>query len=99
MIDCSGLENCRTERYRGFESLSLRPEPEDVSLRAFLFNITPTFTPNFDVHPKYAKSPICQYTREILLSKQDPAEEKIKKAAPTIGTAFFAFISIALNML
>ena len=24
MVDYSSLENCRTERYRGFESLSLR---------------------------------------------------------------------------
>ena len=24
MVDCTGLENRRTERYRGFESLSLR---------------------------------------------------------------------------
>ncbi len=24
VVDCSGLENRRTERYRGFESLSLR---------------------------------------------------------------------------
>ena len=26
MVDCIGLENRRTERYRGFESLSLRKE-------------------------------------------------------------------------
>ena len=31
MVDCIGLENRRTERYRGFESLSLR------SLNAELF--------------------------------------------------------------
>ena len=27
VIDCSGLENRRTARYRGFESLSLRKTP------------------------------------------------------------------------
>ena len=26
MVDYSSLENCRTERYRGFESLSLRKQ-------------------------------------------------------------------------
>ena len=26
MVECTGLENRRTERYRGFESLSLRTE-------------------------------------------------------------------------
>ena len=27
MVECTGLENRRTERYRGFESLSLRQSP------------------------------------------------------------------------
>ena len=29
MVDYSSLENCRTERYRGFESLSLRKVLQD----------------------------------------------------------------------
>ena len=28
MVDCTGLENRRTERYRGFESLPLRKKKE-----------------------------------------------------------------------
>lgn len=30
MIDCTGLENRRTERYRGFESLSLRNDTKGM---------------------------------------------------------------------
>ena len=36
MVDYSSLENYRTERYRGFESLSLRKE-FSISLDFFLF--------------------------------------------------------------
>ena len=40
VIDCSGLENRRTERYRGFESLPLRNLKrkllDDSNLRFFL---------------------------------------------------------------
>ena len=34
VVDCTGLENRRTERYRGFESLSLRKKRK---LLGFLF--------------------------------------------------------------
>ena len=40
MVDYSGLENRRTERYRGFESLSLRQakrNPSGLQRVAFLF--------------------------------------------------------------
>ena len=36
MVDYSSLENCRTERYRGFESLSLRKKESNDNVR-FLF--------------------------------------------------------------
>ena len=39
MVDYNGLENRRTERYRGFESLSLRKEMEDVATDTFHFFI------------------------------------------------------------
>ena len=35
MVDCTGLENRRTERYRGFESLSLRFKADFTSKSAF----------------------------------------------------------------
>ena len=36
MVDYNGLENRRTERYRGFESLSLRQKESNDNVR-FLF--------------------------------------------------------------
>ncbi len=40
VVDCIGLENRRTERYRGFESLSLRKSRQEISywVSLFLFN-------------------------------------------------------------
>lgn len=41
VIDCTGLENRRTERYRGFESLSLRKtdvKTDNQYLRRFSFS-------------------------------------------------------------
>ena len=35
VVDCTGLENRRTERYRGFESLSLRKKKEAERLPFF----------------------------------------------------------------
>ena len=48
MVDYNGLENRRTERYRGFESLSLRNLPKCKSLilnglAAFFCLCSPTF--------------------------------------------------------
>ena len=48
MVDYNGLENRRTERYRGFESLSLRNLPKCKSLilnglAAFFSLCSPTF--------------------------------------------------------
>ena len=41
MVECTGLENRRTERYRGFESLSLRTEScKSQDLQDFFFIIT-----------------------------------------------------------
>ncbi len=37
MVDCIGLENRRTERYRGFESLSLRKEKGSYLTSFFVF--------------------------------------------------------------
>ena len=39
MVECTGLENRRTARYRGFESLFLRISPV-ILYRAFLINFT-----------------------------------------------------------
>ena len=39
MVECTGLENRRTARYRGFESLFLRLSPV-ILYRAFLINFT-----------------------------------------------------------
>ena len=33
VVDYSSLENCRTERYRGFESLSLRFRYSEMNIR------------------------------------------------------------------
>ena len=52
MVECTGLENRRTERYRGFESLSLRTEScKSQDLRDFFIIILAcpskiTFTTN-----------------------------------------------------
>ena len=35
VIDCTGLENRRTARYRGFESLSFRKSPGHIKSGAF----------------------------------------------------------------
>ena len=48
MVDYNGLENRRTERYRGFESLSLRNLPKCKSLilnglAAFFLSMFPIF--------------------------------------------------------
>ena len=48
VVDCNGLENRRTERYRGFESLSLRNPQIDKSLihnelATFCLRLSPTF--------------------------------------------------------
>ena len=40
LVDCTGLENRRTARYRGFESLSLRIEKRPL-MRAFCFGPSP----------------------------------------------------------
>ena len=37
VVDCTGLENRRTERYRGFESLSLRKKSGTTKLFLILF--------------------------------------------------------------
>ena len=43
MVDYNGLENRRTERYRGFESLSLRKEQSEwVALFSF-WSVESTF--------------------------------------------------------
>ena len=39
MVDYSSLENYRTERYRGFESLSLRKEFNDLFVELFFYVI------------------------------------------------------------
>ena len=39
VVDYSSLENYRTERYRGFESLSLRQIAQMGTLRAPIFSI------------------------------------------------------------
>ena len=39
MVDYSSLENYRTERYRGFESLSLRKEFNEKSLDSFFLEL------------------------------------------------------------
>ena len=40
MVDYNGLENRRTERYRGFESLSLRKSLLKFLSEGFFFYIT-----------------------------------------------------------
>ena len=42
VVDCTGLENRRTERYRGFESLSLRFKADFTSKSAFFYLYFPT---------------------------------------------------------
>ena len=44
VVDYSSLENCRTERYRGFESLSLRKKGVNQQLMRFAPFITPKFS-------------------------------------------------------
>ena len=44
MVDYSSLENYRTERYRGFESLSLRKEFNEKSLDSFSFYLNSVAT-------------------------------------------------------
>ena len=39
MVECTGLENRRTERYRGFESLSLRNRVLEIARFTGLFFI------------------------------------------------------------
>ena len=41
LVDCTGLENRRTARYRGFESLSLRNEEAPASAGVFHFQSFP----------------------------------------------------------
>ena len=36
VVDCTGLENRRTERYRGFESLSLRKKKKQTETQIYL---------------------------------------------------------------
>ena len=36
VVDCTGLENRRTERYRGFESLSLRKKRKFLGFLFFV---------------------------------------------------------------
>ena len=49
MVDCTGLENRRTERYRGFESLSLRfifVKPADFQwVLIFIYSEVPVEVP------------------------------------------------------
>ena len=40
VVDCTGLENRRTERYRGFESLSLRKKQENFLVLLFCFIVS-----------------------------------------------------------
>ena len=49
MVDCTGLENRRTERYRGFESLSLRKKQENKFVLLFCFISMRKFTYVIDV--------------------------------------------------
>ena len=43
LVDCTGLENRRTARYRGFESLSLRQlKRKRPQKRAFFISAQPT---------------------------------------------------------
>ena len=46
MVDYSSLENCRTERYRGFESLSLRKQGcKSASYAIYTLYYTQIFNP------------------------------------------------------
>ena len=54
VIDCSGLENRRTARYRGFESLSLRNENIKIQQKPVKSMIYGLFC--FWIYPKYSNN-------------------------------------------
>ena len=76
VVECTGLENQRTERYREFESLTLRQEKKESCLsRLFFFvDYLEFFTIEFtisgssrvEVSPKFVNSPSA-ILRSILL--------------------------------
>ena len=54
MVDYNGLENRRTERYRGFESLSLRKSLlKEISEGFFIYTATISINPSFFIYSSF----------------------------------------------
>ena len=66
MVDCTGLENRRTERYRGFESLPLRKKKE---AKASFFALEGMRTPEWGFVIDEVGSPAKSGGRQNLIPK------------------------------
>ena len=103
MVDCIGLENRRTERYRGFESLSLRTERQPFRL--------PFLVQERSSNPRLPPFPHALIPRQLRLgqpallsrsaekssSNEQSASEASSNEAPQRGSKQYPYVAVGVT--